>query len=110
MITLKGIIEINKKFDNGRIVNKASLEFALSTAKHSKDWVKQLAILTRAILVDHPFEEGNKRTAAALIFSLLETQKVAYDPYKLDKAVFRITKKNITGIEEIRRLIKDALR
>jgi len=110
MITEKGLIEINKEFDKGNIVNKSSIEFALSSSRSSKDWIKQLAYLVRAILIDHIFEEGNKRTAAALILYFFEANKVAYDPYKIDKIVAEITSKNINSIEQIRRKLKDAIR
>lgn len=110
MISVKDIIKINKKFDNGNIVNKGALEFAISSLKHTKDWVTQLAYLVRAILIDHVFEEGNKRTASALIISTLETHKKAYDPYNIDKTVVQIIIKNITNIAKIRRLIKHAIR
>ena len=110
MITLKSIIEVNKKFSDGKIVNKGSLEFALSHIKDSKDWIKKLAFLVRAILIDHIFKDGNKRTVATLIIYFLEDQKIAYDPYKVDEMIIKILKKNITNIEIIRRLIKDVIR
>ncbi len=110
MITEKGIIEINKKFDKGNVVNKSSLDFALSSAKNTKDWIKQLACIVRAILIDHVFEEGNKRTAAAIILYYFEAYQVAYDPYKIDKVIVEIIVKNINSVEHIRRKLKDAIR
>ena len=110
MITADGLIEINKKFDNGNLVNKSSLEFAISSTYKTKDWVKQLSYIVRAILIDHVFEEGNKRTAAALVFYFFEAYQVAYDPYKVDKIIAEITFKNISNIEHIRRKLKDAIR
>lgn len=110
MINATGIIEINKKFDNGTVVNRSSLEFALSSAKNTKDWIKQLAHIVRAILIDHVFEEGNKRTAAAIILYYFESNKVAYEPYKVDKIIVEIIKKNINSVEHIRRKLKDAIR
>ena len=47
MITKKALIEINKEFDIGKIINEGSLEFAISNANSTKDWIKQLAYLTR---------------------------------------------------------------
>ena len=110
MISKKGIITINRKFDSGIVVNASSLDFALSNLKTTKDWTKQLAYLVRAILIDHVFEEGNKRTAAALIMDFIEIQKLAYDSYKVDKLIIEIIKKNITDINKIRRLIKNVIR
>ncbi|MEK6922721.1 MAG: hypothetical protein AABX08_02900 [Nanoarchaeota archaeon] len=110
MINIEGLIEINKQFSNGKIVNKGSLEFAISQSKSTKDWIKQLSFVTRAILIDHAFEEGNKRTVAALIASLIEIHKLAYDPKKIDLSIIEILKKNISNIVKIRRIIKDAIR
>ncbi len=110
MITKEGLIEINKEFDKGIIVNAPSLDFALSSLKNSKDWVKQLACLIRAILVDHVFQEGNKRTVTALIIYFFESYKQGYDLYKIDKIVAKVAKNNIESIEQIRRELKDAIR
>ncbi|MEW6063466.1 MAG: hypothetical protein AB1571_03820 [Nanoarchaeota archaeon] len=110
MITESGLVEINKKFDKGIISNRSSLNFALSSLNNTKDWIKQLSYLVRAILVDHIFQEGNKRTAAAVIIYFFEANKVAYDGYKIDKIIFEIAKKNIKNIEGIRRKLKDAIR
>ncbi len=110
MITEKGIIEINKKFDNGTVVNKSSISFALSSMNASKDWFKQLAYIVRALLIDHVFQEGNKRTAAALIIYFFEAHNVAYDQYKVDKIIAEIILKNINSVEHIRRKLKDAIR
>mgnify|MGYP001604642694 CR=1 FL=1 len=101
---------MNKQFDKGRLVNESSLDFAFSNLEQTKDWTKQLAYLTRAILIDHVFEEGNKRTTAALIMVVLEIQKIAYDPQKVDEIIITILKKNIKDTNKIRRLIKDVTR
>lgn len=109
MISVEDIIRINKQFDNGNLVNKSALEFAISSLKHTKDWITQLAYLTRAILIDHTFREGNKRTAAALLVSFFEIHKKQYDIYKTDKLIAKITKENVTDIGKIREMIKDVI-
>ena len=110
IISANDIIEINKKFDKGHVVNKSSLDFAISSSDRSKDWITQLAYLVRAILIDHIFEEGNKRTATALISSVLELHKIAYDPIRIDKLIIQIVINNIIDLTLIRRLIKDVIR
>lgn len=110
MINKEDLIDINKKFDKGIMKNESSLEFALSSLSRTKDWTKQLAYLVRAILIDHVFQEGNKRTIAALIVYFFEEHKVAYDPYKVDRVIVEIVKKNINNLEQIRRKLKDAIR
>ena len=110
MITKKDIIEINKQFDNGKIINNSSLEFALSSLNTTKDWIKGSAYILRAILIDHVFEEGNKRTASAFLITMMENMKISYDPFRVDKIIIDIILKNTTNINKIRRMIKDATR
>jgi len=109
MIKIEDLVTINKQFHKGIIINKSSLDFAVSSTKDTKDWIKQLAYIVRAILIDHVFEEGNKRTASALIMSILELQKLAYDPQKVDEIIIKIIKNNIISITNIRRMIKNAI-
>ena len=66
MITEKDLISINNIFSNGNVVNKNSLKYAINIVKRTNNRVKQLAHLVRAILIDHIFEGGNKRTSAVL--------------------------------------------
>ena len=109
MLTKKALIELNKEFDLSKIINESSLDFALSNASMTKDWIKQLAYITRAVIIDHVFFGGNKRTMAALIMAVLEERKLKYDPFKIDSLIINIINKNITSINKIRRMIKDAV-
>lgn len=102
------LVEINKKFSSGAVVNNGSLDFALSAAFKGEDWQEQLAFVIRALLCDHIFEDGNKRTAAAYIMAVLESLRYRYDPFKIDRLVIKITKNNITGIKKVRRMIENA--
>ena len=108
MLSKEDVIAVNKKFANGNIVNNSSLGFALSMTKTTKDWIKQLAFLVRAIVIDHVFEEGNKRTASSLVIAYIETHKLGYDPKGVDDMIVKILKKNVSSITKIRRMIKDA--
>ena len=110
MLSKQDIIDINKEFDKGNVVNESSLEYTLSILKNTKDWLKQTSYLVRAILIDHIFEEGNKRTAAAIIIAYFDANKFAYNPYKLDKIIEKIVKKNINNVNEIGRSIKSVIR
>lgn len=110
MLTKNALIEINKEFNDGKIINESSLDFAISNVNNTKDWIKQLSYLTRAILIDHIFSEGNKRTVGALIIAVLEEKKLAYDPFRINKLITDIIIKNITNIDIIRRMIKYVIR
>ncbi len=105
------IIDINKKAGGtGAMLNEGSLDFAISAQKQTKDWQMQLAHIARALLVDHAFENYNKRTAVTAIATTLEELKQAYDPYALDQLATRIAKKQIRNVETIRSMMKDVIR
>jgi prophage maintenance system killer protein len=110
MLSLKDVIEINKEFGNGQIINEGSISYAISLTARSKNWLRTAALFTRSILIDHTFEDGNKRTAAAIIMLVMDINNVPYNPGKIPKIIVRILLKNITGITEIERCIKDAIR
>lgn len=110
MISVNEIIKINKLFDKGIIVNRNSIEFALDQTKDSKDMIEELAYLTRAILIDHMFEEGNKRTTAALIMAVLEKNNINYNPWKVDLNIINLLKKNTSNINTIKRMIKNVIK
>jgi prophage maintenance system killer protein len=109
VLTTKDIIALNEEFDFGSLINEASLDFALSYSKKTENWTKALAFIIRAILIDHVFEEGNKRTAALLIkaYATYEGHKT-YDD-KIVKIIKEILFKNITSINHIEELIKNVI-
>ncbi len=107
MLSKKDLIEANKRFEGGVVVNDSSLDYAVKTQARSKNWLRAASVLTRAILVDHVFEDGNKRTAAAAIMALMELNKVPYDPEEVPRIIVRIVLKNLTHLRDIERCIKD---
>jgi len=109
MFYLNEIVNINKKFANGNIINKSSLEFALSSIK-DKGWIDQVAYLVRALLIDHVFEDGNKRTAAGIIIAYYTEFEIGFDPQKITEVIIKIISKNINNINKIKRMIKDVVR
>lgn len=109
MLSVQDVIEINELVDRGKVVNKNSLEFAVSSAQTTKDWITQLAYMLRAVVVDHVFEEGNKRTGAALVIAYCKMHKKAYDLYKVDLLIRDLVVKRIVDIGQIRRKIKHAI-
>ena len=96
--------------EKGILINESALDFAISSQYKTKDWLSQLSFLVRAILIDHVFQEGNKRTTLGLIIGVLDDLKFGYDPTRLEINLIKILKENITDIKRIRRLIKDAIR
>jgi len=107
-IWVEELEKTNKKLEPGsKIKNPGSLEFAADHAARTNDWMKKLAYLLRAIVVDHAFEDGNKRTAAYIVTAFFDENKVPYDDEKVKKLIVKLASKNITDINRIRRLIQD---
>ena len=109
VLTEKDIIAMNQVFEEPVLINEMSLEYALSYAKKTENWVKALAFLTRAILLDHVFEDGNKRTTALLIKTYTEYEGYKIYDDKLLKMIRKTLLKNITSIRKIEEMIKDAI-
>jgi len=109
LLTKKDIIALNQEFEEGTLHNETSLDFALSYANKTENWTKALALLTRAILLDHVFEEGNKRTTALLIKAYAEHEGHNTIDDKILKSIKEIILKNISSIKRIEEMIKDAI-
>ncbi len=109
MLSLKDVIALNEEFHSGKLANRGSLEFALHSAKRTRNWIKGLAYLTRAILIDHAFEDGNKRTAAALIMAVAYHEGFRIDKDALARLVVRVLRKNTTSVRELEEMIKDVV-
>ncbi len=109
-ISKEDIIRINKGFD-GNLRNDASLDFALKIQENNKlgDY-KKLAYLWRAILVDHPFSDGNKRTAMFLAFAFADEYKKEINRDILKHQILSIASKNIASIRAIEERLKSAIK
>jgi len=108
-LTKKDVISLNQEFEDGALHNEASLDFALSYARRTENWTKALALLARAILLDHVFEEGNKRTAALLLKAYAEYEgHKTYDD-RIVKSIKEIILRKTSSIKRIEEMIKDAI-
>lgn len=109
-ISKEEILRINRGF-GGSIRNDASLDFAIDIQNDKKlgDY-KKLAYLLRAILVDHPFSDGNKRTAMFLAIAFTEETKKSLNREILLHQIHSIASKNIVEIRNIERRIKTAIK
>lgn len=105
MLSKKDLIETNKLFHNGKVINESSLDFAVISVQRSRNWLKAAAILCRAILIDHAFEDGNKRTGAAVIAAIMELNNIPFHPERIDQCVLAISKNNIANLKKIQQVI-----
>ncbi len=104
------LLRINKGFGGG-LRSGSSIDYALEKQKSKKIGAyKKLAYLWRAILVDHPFTDGNKRTATFVAFVFAEQHKKQVGKDLLLYHAVSIAKKNISDIRKIERRLKNAIR
>lgn len=109
-IRKEDIVRIAKGFE-GNLRNESSLDFALEKQSDKKlGEYKKLAYLLRAILVDHPFSDGNKKTAMFVAFAFAEQLNKVVDEELLKHHILSIASKNITEIRTIEERIKNAIK
>lgn len=109
-ISMKDLLRVNKGF-GGNLRNDSSLSFAIDRINNQKfGFYKKLAYLWRAILVDHPFSDENKRTAVFLAYAFAEENKKYVNRDLLVYQAVSIAKKNLTNIRQIEWRIKNAIR
>lgn len=100
---------INERY-GGDLRSDAEIETALDLGK-GKSLYRKIAYLWKAVLVGHPFTDGNKRTALGVALIMLEKSEIKPDSIKKENMVSTITKiakENITDINRIERLIRYA--
>jgi len=109
-ISKETIVRIAGGF-GGVLRNSSSLDFALEKQEDKKlGEYKKLAYLLRAILVDHPFSDGNKKTATFVAFNFAEQCGKIVDEQLLKHHILSIASKNITIIRVIEERIKNAIK
>ena len=109
-ISKENIIRIAKGF-GGELRSSSSLDYALLKQKNSKlGEYKKLAYLMRAIIVDHPFTDGNKKTAAYVAFVFAEQNNKEIDHEILKHQMISIASKNVNTIRAIEERLKSAIK
>lgn len=110
LINKKDIIGINQEIgEKGNLRNEGSLDFTVSIIKQKKSWLQELCYILRSLLVDHAFEDGNKRTALIAIILYFKEQGLDYDKDRLIRVIWEISKKNIADINKLMRMVKNAI-
>ena len=109
-IDINDLVRINKGF-GGNLVRTSSLEYAIDKLKDKKlGLYTKLAYLFRAILVDHPFSDGNKRTLMFFAFFFADEKKKRINRDLLAHQILSIAKNNITNIRSIKRRLQTVIR
>ncbi len=108
-ISKEDLLRINQGF-GGNLIRDASIDFAFEKINDRKLGIhKKLAYIFRAILVDHPFTDGNKRTAAFVAFDFADKYGKYVDKDLLLHHILSIAKQNITNIKNIEWRLKNAI-
>jgi prophage maintenance system killer protein len=108
-ISKEDVVRIAQGF-GGVLRNPSSLDFALEKQGDKKlgEYTK-LAYLLRAILVDYPFSDGNKKTAMFVVFSFASEFNKKVDEELVKHHLLSIASKNITTIRVIGERMKNAI-
>ena len=107
VLTKEEVISINHKL-GGALRSDSSLEFAFSAAEGKSDRGK-LALLWRAVLIDHPFDDANKRTIEVITRIYAKAKGYKIDTKRLVKEIIEVSKENVQDLKTIERRIKYGL-
>ena len=109
-ISKEDLLRINEGF-GGNLRSDSSIDYAIEMQENNKlGEYKRLAYLLRAILVDHPFSDGNKRTATFVALNFAEEYKKQVDRELLLHQVISIAKQNLTDIRNIENRLKTCIK
>lgn len=110
IISKEDLLRINEGF-GGNLRSDSSIDFAIDMQENKKlGEYKKLAYLLRAILVDHPFSDGNKRTATFLVLNFADQSKKQVNKELLLHHIISIAKQNITKIRNIEQRLRNCIR
>ncbi|UZE94060.1 MAG: Fic family protein [Candidatus Pacearchaeota archaeon] len=108
---LKKLKKLGREY-GGHLRANGSLKFALEVSK-GKGKYRQLAYLWRAIIVDHPFTDANKRTAMRETLRFMKEHKIEITQKKIEritKAIIKVAKQNLTNLNLLERRIRNAIK
>jgi death-on-curing family protein len=71
-LTKEAIIEINKKFENGTMLNEGNLEHVVYKVANTRGIDRKAATLLIELARKHAFTDGNKRTAFESMLAFLK--------------------------------------
>ncbi|MGC9310072.1 MAG: Fic family protein [Candidatus Nanoarchaeia archaeon] len=109
-ISKEDLLRVNYGF-GGNLRSDSSIDFAINMQENKKFGAyKKLGYLLRAILVDHPFSDGNKRTATFLVLNFAEQENKQIDRDLLIHHIISIAKQNITDIKNIEQRLRSCVR
>ena len=96
MLDAELIVEINREITgDGSLISPHLLESAISSFYYYQSKEEQICSVFRGILKNHPFADGNKRTAVTALFILSEEMGLPID--HTDSELFDIVLKTVNS-------------
>ena len=109
-ISKEDLLRVNQGF-GGNLRSGSSIDYAIDMQENKNlGEYKKLAYLLRAVLVDHPFSDGNKRTAMFIALAFAEETKKQADRELLLHHIVSIAKQNMINVRNIEWRLKNAIR
>lgn len=91
MITEKLILEINDEISGQGVKSKSLVGSSLSSFHYYEDTSHQIISIIMGLIKNHPFVDGNKRTALTVLYYLSEQYKLELiDDNKLYNIIIEI--------------------
>lgn len=110
ILTKKDMVTFNLAVGaTGEFSNESSLDFTLDLTKHKRNWLYEVSYIVRSLLVDHVFQDGNKRTSLLVMSYYFEENKKKYDQQALLNLITKISRKTIRSPVTIARLINHVI-
>lgn len=110
ILSREEIRSINEQY-GGSLRMDAEIETALEAGK-GKSIHRKIAYLLRAILVGHPFTDGNKRTALMVAIAMLEKSQIGVADAQKERIVEvtrNVASGNIRDVDKIERMVRYAV-
>ena len=106
MELVKKLTEINKQFSEGKIINNSIYWVEDRINNYKMPFLTQISYVLRALLCNHIYLDGNKRTSLYITLKWLRELKLDIDEDKLFDVITKIAKNNINEIRKIKRMLK----
>jgi len=100
MITAEEIILINNEITQGKAVVISNPASCISSYDYYESTEKQIASIVRAVIKNHCFSDGNKRTGLAVLYLLAEINDIKIKANDMAELIERIASSKMS-VEEI---------
>jgi death-on-curing family protein len=104
-ITREQIIRTNAVYGGSKRFSD-NLEYSVDKANNEKNFYRKLAYIVRSLTSEHPFTDGNKRTAITIVLTEFEEEGISVNEKMLVKTIVNLAKTNEGNINKIERKLR----